>query len=165
MRRSRVLTAAAITGAVVIVIDLLVKLVVRGALIPGESRDVVGGLLRLVHVENDGVAFGQFAGSPLLVGAFVAAALTALIAYFVTHLASDAIWLPTGLLLGGALANAADRLRGGDVTDFVKLPYWPAFNVADIAITGGVVLLVVVVDRDARAREREEQSDGVHGRA
>ena len=69
------------------------------------------------------------------------------------------------MLLGGALANAADRVSGGNVTDFVKLPYWPAFNVADIAITGGVVLLVVVVDRDARAREREEQSDGVHGRA
>ena len=51
------------------------------------------------------------------------------------------IWLPTGLLLGGALGNIVDRIREGAVIDFIKLPHWPAFNVADIAITVGVIVL------------------------
>ena len=48
------------------------------------------------------------------------------------------MWLPTGLLLGGAIGNIIDRVRDGAVTDFIKLPAWPAFNVADMAITFGV---------------------------
>ena len=57
------------------------------------------------------------------------------------------IWLPTGLLLGGAAGNLIDRVRLGAVTDFVKLPHWPAFNVADICITVGVIVLIYVLER------------------
>ena len=56
----------------------------------------------------------------------------ALLAFFATHSRRPLVWLPTGLLLGGALGNLIDRLREGSVTDFIKLPLWPAFNVADI---------------------------------
>jgi signal peptidase II len=63
------------------------------------------------------------------------------------------MWLPTGLLLGGALGNVTDRLRDGAVTDFIKIPILPAFNVADMAITAGVVVLLVILERRGAARE------------
>ena len=57
------------------------------------------------------------------------------------------LWLPVGLLLGGALGNVIDRVTRDDgVTDFIKLPAWPAFNVADMAITFGVLALVYVLE-------------------
>ena len=58
------------------------------------------------------------------------------------------------MLLGGALGNIVDRVREGAVIDYLKLPHWPAFNVADAAITVGVVILLVVVERGERARDR-----------
>ena len=69
-------------------------------------------------------------------------------------------WLPTGLLLGGAIGNLIDRLRDGAVTDFVKFTAWPAFNVADIAITFGVLTLLYVLEGPPRAREREAAETG-----
>ena len=57
------------------------------------------------------------------------------------------MWLPTGLLIGGAAGNLIDRVRIGAVTDFVKFPHFPAFNVADICITFGVIVLIVVLER------------------
>jgi signal peptidase II len=74
-------------------------------------------------------------------------ALGALLAFFVTHLHRRLVWLPTGLLLGGAAGNLIDRIRLGAVTDFVKLPHWPAFNLADACITIGVLVLVWVLER------------------
>jgi signal peptidase II len=55
-------------------------------------------------------------------------------------------WLPAGLLLGGALGNIIDRVVEGSVTDFIKFPHWPQFNVADIAVTFGVISLIFVLD-------------------
>ena len=63
-------------------------------------------------------------------------------------------WLPTGMLVGGAIGNVIDRLRTGEVTDFVQIPLgFPAFNVADMSITFGVVVLLFVIEHDAGARE------------
>ena len=98
--------------------------------------------VQLVHVRNDGVAFGAFGGGGAVVVAVIGVALMALLAYFAPHLGRPLVWLPTGLLLGGALGNIIDRVRDGAVTDFIKLPHWPAFNVADMAITFGVVVLL-----------------------
>ncbi len=160
---------AGLTTALVVGLDQALKAIVRGEIALGERIDVVGSALRLVHVENKGVAFGQLSGSAL-VGVLVAAALVALVAFFVTHLRVPLIWLPTGLLLGGALGNVLDRLRAGAVTDYVKLPSWPAFNLADMCISVGVVLLLVLVELDARRRARAtagagERADGAEGRA
>jgi len=74
--------------------------------------------------------------------------------YFARHAQVPLIWLPTGMLLGGALGNIVDRIREGAVIDFLKLPYWPAFNVADASITIGVVVLLVVIERGERVRAR-----------
>ena len=75
----------------------------------------------------------------------------ALLVYFITHLDKPLVWLPTGMLLGGALGNVIDRIRDGAVTDFIKLPGWPAFNVADISITFGVLVLLYVTERPRNA--------------
>jgi signal peptidase II len=71
--------------------------------------------------------------------------------YFARHAAHPLIWLPTGMLVGGALGNIVDRLRHGSVTDFIKLPLgWPPFNLADLSITLGVAILFVIIDRSRR---------------
>ena len=85
-------------------------------------------------------------GGGTLVAVVAALALIALVAFFATHLGRPLVWLPTGLLVGGAAGNLIDRAREGAVTDFVDLPLWPAFNVADAAITIGVLALLYVLE-------------------
>ncbi|HEU4975417.1 MAG TPA: signal peptidase II [Baekduia sp.] len=135
--------------AVVVVVDQVTKALVRGGIAVGEE-DAVLPAISLVHVRNTGVAFGAFAGGGVIVVVLVAAALAGLLTYFVTHLDRRGVWLPTGLLLGGSLGNIIDRVRDGAVTDFVKLPAWPAFNVADMAITFGVLALLWVIEQGER---------------
>jgi signal peptidase II len=144
-------TRVALVAGLTLAADQATKALVRDRLAPGERDEVIAGVLDLVHVENDGVAFGALAGGGTIVAVVVAAALAALLTYFAVNARRPLAWLPTGLLLGGALGNVVDRIRLGAVTDFLKLPSWPAFNLADTAITVGVVLLVIVVERGERA--------------
>jgi signal peptidase II len=143
------LRAAAVT-AVVVALDQATKALVRANVEIGDSDGVFPGV-EIVHVRNEGVAFSRFSGGGTIVTIIVAAALVALLAYFVTHLHKPLVWLPTGMLLGGALGNVIDRIRDGAVTDFIKLPGWPAFNVADISITFGVLVLLYVTERPRNA--------------
>lgn len=136
---------AAAVVAVVLILDRLSKHAVVAGIPVGDVRHVLPGL-QLVHVRNSGVAFGFFAGGGALVLVLTLAALAGLIVYFVARPTRRWLWLPTGLLVGGALGNLIDRLLNGSVTDFIKLPHWPAFNVSDIAITVGVVVLVIVLE-------------------
>jgi signal peptidase II len=134
---------------VVIALDQASKALVRSSLARGEEREILGGV-KLVHVRNDGVAFNLLQGGGWLVMALTLAALVALVGFFATHTGRPYLWLPTGLLLGGAFGNLLDRLRDGAVTDFAKLPLWPAFNVADVAITFGVISLILVLEFGSR---------------
>jgi signal peptidase II len=133
-------------GLAVIALDQATKAAVRGSIARGDEHHVFPGVI-LVNTRNTGVAFGLFDQGGLLIGLVVAAALTALAVFFALNHRRPLAWLPTGLLLGGAVGNLIDRLRGDGVTDFVKLPAWPAFNVADVAITFGVLALVYVLER------------------
>jgi signal peptidase II len=145
---------AAAVAVVVVVLDQATKALVRSNIRAGETDGVFPGV-DLVHVRNEGVAFSRFSGGGTIVTVIVAIALVALVAYFVTHLHKPFVWLPTGMLLGGALGNVIDRARDGAVTDFIKLPAWPAFNLADVSITFGVIVLLYVTEfrRDEAARE------------
>jgi signal peptidase II len=145
--------SAGVVAAGVLALDQATKAVVRGS-IPRGGREEVLPFLDLVHTLNSGVAFGALAGGGAIVTVVIAVALVALLAYFATHVHRRLAWLPTGMLLGGALGNVVDRLRDGAVTDFVKVPYWPAFNVADTSITLGVIALLFVIERDGAARRR-----------
>ena len=132
--------------AAVLVVDQLTKVWARSAVDRGETRDLFP-LLDLVHVRNEGIAFGALSGGRTgVVVLAVGLALGGLLIVFALNADRPLVWLPTGLLLGGALGNILDRVRDGAVTDFLKLPHWPAFNVADVAITLGVISLVLVLD-------------------
>ena len=122
----------------------------RGSIVPGEQRDVLP-FLTFVNVHNRGVAFGFLGGGGPLVLVVTCAALALLLAYFARHAERPLLWLPTGLVLGGALGNLIDRVHQGYVTDFIHFPHWPAFNVADMCITCGVVALVLVLELGGRA--------------
>ncbi len=141
----------ALTTGAVVALDQVTKKLVRDGITPGDEDPILPAL-KLVNVRNEGVAFGVDAGGKTIVIVLIALALLALVLYFARHTARPLIWLPTGLLIGGALGNIVDRIRDGAVTDFLKIPAWPAFNVADIAITVGVVALVLVLEgkRDER---------------
>lgn len=152
------LRAAAVTVAV-IALDQAVKAIVRSAIERGGSDDVLP-FLRIVNVRNTGVAFSMFSGGGALLVVFAVAATIALLGFFFVHAERPLAWLPTGLLLGGAIGNLIDRVSEGAVTDFVKFTGWPAFNVADIAITVGVFALLYVLEGPPRAREREAAEAG-----
>jgi signal peptidase II len=156
---ARVFARAGLVLVVVVVLDQVTKALVRGGIDVGEEDSVLPAV-SLVHVRNTGVAFGAFSGGGLIVVALVAAALAALLYYFVTHLDKPLVWLPTGMLLGGSIGNIIDRVRDGAVTDFVKLPAWPAFNVADVSITFGVLVLLWVIEQQDRERRAADGQPG-----
>jgi signal peptidase II len=144
---------AALVALLTLGADQAVKAAVRGSIAPGDQVGVIPGV-HLVHVSNPGVAFSMLSSGGWLPTVIGIIAVCALLGFFFTHLRRPLVWLPTGLLIGGAAGNLIDRLRIGSVTDFIKLPHWPAFNVADIAITVGVLALVYVLEgppRHARA--------------
>ena len=125
---------AGLVLVLVVVVDQVTKALVRSGVQLGEEDSILPAVT-LVHVRNTGVAFGVFAGGGAIVARARAARSPRWSSTSSRTLERRLVWLPTGLLLGGAVGNLIDRARDGAVTDFVKLPHWPAFNVADIAIT------------------------------
>ena len=130
-------------AALVLVVDQATKAIVSSALAPGERVDLVLGF-QLADVRNTGIAFGLLADGQGVVIAVTAAALALILAYFALNPGRPGLWVGVGLLVGGAVGNLADRVRADEVTDFLDPPLWPAFNVADIAIVTGILLIVLV---------------------
>lgn len=131
------LLAAAIIG-----LDQLTKWIIRETVDRGESISVIWPL-KIVHITNSGAAFGIFQGAgPLLVIASVVGMVAILIYLFNPTFAHPVMRLGLAMMLGGAIGNLIDRVSEGRVVDFVKVPNFPAFNVADSAITIGVLLLI-----------------------
>jgi len=155
----------------VLVVDQWSKWMVEVHLPHTTSQPLIPGLLSFTHVKNTGVAFGLFAahgaggGSWLLV-LMGLAALTAVFLYFRFAPERNRLLLSSlALIVGGAVGNLIDRLTSGAVTDFVDVyvgpHHWPAFNVADSAITIGIALMIVDSFRPHhRARERAEAGEG-----
>jgi signal peptidase II len=148
-RRAAPWLLALLTAAIVLGADQLSKHLVETSITRGEEQGFLPGV-ELVNTRNRGVAFGFLPGSHLVVTILIGIALLALLVYFARHSRRALLWLPTGMLVGGALGNILDRVRHGSVTDFVKLPLgWPPFNLADASITLGILALFIVID-DAR---------------
>ena len=136
---------AAAVALATVAADQAVKALVRTTIERSEEVELVLGV-QLVNVRNRGIAFGMLADGGALLVVFAVAALAALLVFFARHRDRPLVWLPTGLLIGGALGNLIDRATRGAVTDFVDLPLWPAFNLADAAITIGVLALLYVLE-------------------
>ncbi|HEU4392467.1 MAG TPA: signal peptidase II [Solirubrobacterales bacterium] len=133
--------------ALVVVADQAAKAVIEANLVAGEDVDLLGPVgLTLTH--NSGAAFGLAggAGAPLVL--LAVAALGAVGYLFARDPARPGMWVAVGLLAGGAIGNLVDRVFAGHVTDYMDVSPWPAFNLADVAITAGVLLLVLLYLRD-----------------
>jgi signal peptidase II len=141
--RSDELRLALALCGVMVALDQGAKAIAESALVPGERVDLALGI-ELANVHNEGVAFGLFGGGSNLVLALTLVALGLIVAFIAREAPRPGLWIPAGLLAGGALGNLADRLRTGAVTDFIDPPMWPAFNLADIAIVLGVAWLALL---------------------
>jgi signal peptidase II len=147
---ARAWALAGVLCAVVVAADQAIKAAIESHLVPGEEVDVLGPLgLTLAH--NKGVAFGLAGGAGIGLVLLTAAALALIAFVFSRDPERSGMWIATGLLAGGALGNLIDRLAAGEVTDYIDIGSWPAFNLADVAITIGVLLMVLIYLRDAEA--------------
>jgi signal peptidase II len=147
MRKYHVLIAA-----LVVVLDRLTKWVVSQRITLHDSVDVIPGVFRLTHVQNQGAAFGLFSDSPsewkvaMLILFSVAALAVVSALLWKNGNAMNATAIALSLVFGGALGNLWDRVSSGRVIDFLDFylgsHHWPAFNVADSAIVIGALLLL-----------------------
>lgn len=140
MNSGRILFFA--VAAVVFVLDRITKTLVANQVAYGTEVPVLGHVVGITNVRNSGAAFGFApAGASIFLIASVVVAI-GLVAYVVRNPGtpwSDGV---LGLILGGTVGNGYDRIVYGTVTDFVNVHFWPVFNVADSAISVGVVLLI-----------------------
>src|SRR5689334_4616808 len=141
-----------IIATLVVILDRLTKWVISRNITPNDSVDVVPGLFRLTHVQNQGAAFGLFSDSPsewkvaMLILFSVAALAVVSALLWKNGNAMNTTAIALSLVFGGALGNLWDRVASGRVIDFLDFylgsHHWPAFNIADSAIVAGALLLL-----------------------
>jgi len=144
--------------ALILVLDRWTKSLIHAQFDLNQSVSVIDGFLNITYVRNTGVAFGIFSSisSPvksLVLSIFTILAAVVVVVYSVRSPARNRLLqVALGLILGGALGNLYDRVTHGYVIDFIEMYIgsysWPAFNVADSAISAGVVLLALEIFRD-----------------
>jgi signal peptidase II len=148
--------AAALCGLVV-ALDQAAKAAIEANLVPGEVVDVIGPLeLTLSH--NSGIAFGLASGGGTRLVLVTAVALLVVGYIFSRDPTRPGMWVAAGLLGGGALGNLADRIRADAVTDYVQIGAWPAFNLADVAVTAGVLILAFSYVREPQPAAAPEDA-------
>lgn len=152
-RTTRAWGLAAALCVVVLILDQVAKDIVEHHIVLGETVNVLGPL-KLTLSHNNGVAFGLAGGGGVGLVVVTLIALGVVLWLFSRDPTRSGMWVATGLLAGGAFGNLVDRIRHGHVTDFIKLPHWPPFNLADCGITCGVVILLVIYIREAERAER-----------
>jgi signal peptidase II len=150
-----------LVAAAVVVLDRATKSISKAHFSPADSLTVIPGFFNIVHTENPGIAFGMLSNASgvwrdvLLIG-FSAAVLVAISAVLLRAQMDAVLRTGLGFILGGAFGNLYDRIVNGTVTDFLEAHagqhYFPAFNVADSAITIGACLLLLDM---WRGRERK----------
>ncbi len=163
MKYGRVL--ALIIASIIMAADHLTKVMIQHSMNSFDIIPVIPGLLRMVHTENPGAAFGVLAeGNPVLRSVILIGVSSVVLLFVLSALLSrnsSYASLPTrfglGLILGGAMGNLYDRIAHGTVTDFIEVFHgswsFPAFNVADSAISVGAVLVLFEMLRSGRKRD------------
>jgi signal peptidase II len=154
LRRTLDLLVPALAACgVVVALDQGTKALATSLVSRGDRVEVLP-FLHIENVRNQGVAFGIGGDiSAVFIGATVVLLVGFLVFLAFRGSSGWLVWLPAALLIGGALGNLADRVRDGAVTDFISLPLWPTFNLADLAIVAGVLLLLFDVER-SEARKK-----------
>lgn len=165
--KTKYLILLSLAGAI-ICLDQLTKILVLDSFVRGESIPVVKGFFNLTYVQNPGAAFGFLAGAPAYfrVPFFIATPIIALIVilYLYRHLRDNQKLQASALalILGGAVGNFIDRVRFQYVVDFLDVHWknqvhFPAFNVADSAITIGVTFLIIALFFETREEMRQQK--------
>jgi signal peptidase II len=147
-------TGLVAVAAAAVAADQITKSIATRALELNESRDLLP-LLSLTRIHNTGIAFGRFAGQQDVIMLLTAAAIVWMTVFFLRTGGRHVLFpVALGLLIGGASSNLFDRVRAGFVTDFIHVHHWPIFNLADIFICSGVVLLMLGLAAHDRASPR-----------
>ncbi len=149
----------------VLALDQITKLLIATRFPLHETQPLISGFFNLVHVRNKGMAFGIMNrpgaewGFIILLGATLGAVALLLFWFYRLKAEDKGMMLPLSLILGGAIGNLIDRVRLGEVVDFLDFyvgPYhWPAFNVADSAITVGTLWLAVILLFHSGSKEKK----------
>jgi signal peptidase II len=140
----------------VVALDQLTKYLVRANMEWGQSIPSEG-FVRLTYTTNTGGAFGIFANQTFLLAVAAVLGILVFLVYFrYIPLESTLLKVGLGLDLGGAVGNLIDRLRSGEVTDFIDIGPWPVFNVADSAIVVGTIVIVYYLLFTAQKKARSE---------
>jgi len=136
-----------LTAILIVVADQLSKAWIKANLLEGQSLFETG-FFRITHLHNTGAAFGLFQDQTFILTIIALIGATVLLFYgFVAY--RRFLWFESllsrvalGLVLGGTIGNLIDRIRLGYVIDFIDFGFWPAFNIADSAVTVGVIILI-----------------------
>ncbi|NOZ62569.1 MAG: signal peptidase II [Calditrichaeota bacterium] len=145
----------------IVLIDQLTKFIVSQTMTPFETKQILGDVLRLTFIKNPGMAFGIRIGNHLFFTVFSTIASVVILIYLF-RMRPENVWARLALasILGGAIGNLIDRLLHKEVIDFidVRIIRWPVFNVADIAVTVGMVILIGYVIFDHHELDVEEET-------
>lgn len=152
-----------ITSLLVILVDQGSKILVKKYMALEQSQQVIGNFLRFTYIENPGIAFGLKVSSK---GFFTFVSILASVAIVVYLFRSKEdkflTRFPLALILGGAIGNLIDRILYGRVVDFVDVDFpdflmerWPVFNVADVAVTIGMIILLSMILFEKGKKEEE----------
>lgn len=148
---------------IVVIIDQSSKLSVKYFFEYGKPHKIIGNFLRLTYIENPGMAFGIEFGGQMFFTVFALMATVIIFVYIVRARSEKLpLRLALALILGGAIGNLIDRFMYGKVIDFIDIGLknnrWPIFNMADSAVTIGMVILITLVLFD-RKTNRKEKAD------
>ncbi|MHB8574094.1 MAG: signal peptidase II [Dehalococcoidia bacterium] len=148
-----------VVAAVVFAADQLTKHLIRVRLDYGEAWPSLSWPVHLEHVSNSGAAFGILQNQTMFLILTSLIGLGAIVLYFVyPPFHHPLLRVAFGMQLGGAVGNLLDRVRMGNVTDFIKFPHYPTFNVADSSIVVGVFILAwFLLFREGQQRQRDEE--------
>jgi signal peptidase II len=131
----------------IVLVDQFAKSAVVSSLAPGQSKPLIGDLVRIVYGQNTGALFGLFKDNAAMFGVVSLVVIGLIVGYHARAAASPYLTVTLGLLLGGAIGNMLDRLRLGFVVDFVDAGIgttrFYTFNVADSAISVAILLLLL----------------------
>ena len=150
-------------AAIVVGLDQLSKYLVRTNMVLGESIPE-HGFFRFTYGINTGGVFGLFSNQTFLITIAAVISVVVILLYSRHKMAqSMLVKVSLGMILGGSIGNLIDRVRLGEVTDFIDIGAWPVFNLADSAIDIGVVLLIIYIlfmmQKDSREAKRVGSKD------
>lgn len=140
----------AVIGGILLIADQVTKFLAEEHLPLLEPQPFLGEFLQLTLLYNSGAAWGMGAGITPVVTGLQIAIVIAVIVFTLKAVRSTWYAIAMSLILGGALGNIYDRLLRppgpfrGEVVDFLELPNWPVFNIADMAVVGGAILVIVL---------------------